>query len=257
MDLQTSAALSRETIRIIEVLPYEAAIVSAKDHCATIADGCLLIFRGALAGTDLVALRRALLQWAGTFEPFPCDQSASRPGLNFHRLDDGSAPTTMPHIFHQFGFSNLAGLPRDLKSVLTSISTMLLELQNALAGTSFTLDGQGFRTKIMRHPRCGGYLVPHRHPYLPQRVSVFLNLSQPGIDYAQGGVSFKPHDAWIGTFEEFRLGDVLAWRYDMLHQVEPVDPGRPQKWDGDDGYWIYALEMDHIHALSNAVHLTT
>ncbi len=138
--------------------------------------------------------------------------------------------------------------------MLAPVSTAMLDLQNALAGTNFALDVPGFRTKVMRHPRGGGFLVPHRHPYLPQRVSIFLNLSQPGVDYSSGGVSFKAHGAWVKTFEHFRMGDILAWRYDMFHEVEPTDPNMPLRWEGDDGFWIYALEMEEVHSVSSVVH---
>jgi hypothetical protein len=213
-----------------------------------------VIFRGVFDEALAAAIRGAVQQWAAMTEPFPRGESASRPGLNFHRLDDGSAPTTMPHIFHQFGFATLAGLPRELAAMLAPVSAAMLDLQNALAGTTFALDDPGIRTKVMRHPRGGGFLVPHRHPYLPQRVSIFLNLSQPGVDYSSGGVSFKARGAWIKTFEHFRTGDLLAWRYDMSHEVEPTDPEMPLKWEGDDGFWIYAIEMEEVHSASSVVH---
>jgi hypothetical protein len=170
--------------------------------------------------------------------------------LNFHRLDDGSAATTIPHIFHQFGFGSVAELPGDLASTLTRIGSALLHFQNELAGTRFALHGDGFRTKIMRHPRGGGFLARHRHPYLPQRVSLFLNLSQPGVDYLSGSASFAAREGWTNTCAQFRIGDLLAWRYDMDHAVEPVDPGGHPRWEGDDGLWIFALEMDEIHKTS-------
>ena len=101
----------------------------------------------------------------------------------------------------------------------------MLIFQNELAGTCFRLEGDGFRTKVMRHPRGGGYLVAHRHPYLPQRVALFLNLSEPREDYFNGGARFKANGSWISTFEHFRIGDVLAWRYDMVHEVAPCRRG--------------------------------
>jgi hypothetical protein len=221
------------------------------EHRAAIDGQRLLIFRGAFDPAEMVALRRAVQDWGEATEEFPRGKSASVPDINFHRRDDGTAPTTMPHIFHQFGFGNLAALPAALRERLESISSALVDFQNELAGTDFKLEGDAFRTKLMRHPRGGGFLVPHRHPYLPQRVSLFLNMSEPGVDYSSGGVSYRSNGAWVVPFAEFRLGDILAWRYDMIHDVRPVDPNETLKWEGDDGFWIYALEMEEIHKASS------
>lgn len=221
------------------------------EHRAAVAGERLLIFRGAFDPAEMIALRRAVQDWGEATEAFPSERSASIPNLNFHRRDDGTAPTSLPHIFHQYGFGDIGGLPAELGATVRAISTALLDFQNELAGTQFLLEGDGFRTKVMRHPRGGGFLVPHRHPYLPQRVSLFLNLSEPGADYASGGVTYRTNGAWTDPFAEFRNGDILAWRYDMIHDVRPVDPHAKLKWEGDDGFWIYALEMEEVHKASN------
>ena len=221
------------------------------EHRAAIDDERILIFRGAFDPAEMVSLRRAVQAWGEATDEFPRGKSASIPGINFHRRDDGTAPTSMPHIFHQFAFADLASVPAGLAARLRTISTALLDFQNELAGTRFELEGDAFRTKVMRHPRGGGFLVRHRHPYLPQRVSLFLNLSEPGVDYSSGGVSYRSKGAWIETFAEFRSGDILAWRYDLIHDVRPVDPNDTLKWEGDDGFWIYALEMEEVHKASN------
>ena len=254
--LDAESAFANVSIKIIKAEWRGGSIMPRgclRDHQSAIENQRILIFRGAFDGGDMIALRRAVQQWGETAEPFPKGQSASRAALNFHRLDDGSAPSILPHIFHQFGFGDLARLPASLVAILKPISTAMLKLQNELAGTQFELEDGRFRTKVIRHPRGGGFLVRHRHPFQPQRIALFLNLSQPGVDYASGGVTFKAHGAWVEPFDQFRIGDILAWRYDMIHDVKPVDPDRPLSWEGDDGFWIYALEMDEVHKASRAV----
>ena len=82
------------------------------------------------------------------------------------------------------------------------------------------------------------------------RVAMFLNLSEPGVDYGSGGAAFRTADGWVDTFAPFRIGDIMAWRYDLIHSVIPVDPAGPPSWTGDDGFWIYALEGHEVHKAS-------
>ena len=209
--------------------------------------GKIVIFRGALEPEAMVALRQALLAWGATTPPLADGLSASQRGLDFHRIDDGTAPTTMPHIFHQFGFATGAVLPPPLRAEVQGLRHLLLEWQNRLAGTDFDLDDPEFRFKALRHPRGGGHLVWHRHPYLPQKVAIFLNLSEPGRDYASGAAVFRNAAGLINTFDDFRCGDLLAWRYDLVHGVSAVEAGGPVLWQGDDGLWIAAMERFEAH----------
>ena len=105
--------------------------------------------------------------------------------------------------------------------------------------------------RVGRHPRGGGHLVPHRHPYLPQKVAIFLNLSEPGVDYASGAAVFRNAGGWVDTFADFRCGDLLAWRYDLVHGISAVEPEAPLTWEGDDGLWIAAMERFEAHPHSS------
>lgn len=221
-----------------------------EEHRAAIAGERLLIFRRVYDADRMIRLRRSVLAWSKTIQGFPRGRSASQPGINFHRLDDGTAQTTIPHIFHQFGFGDLSAVPAELGNELRSIATSVLDLQNELAKTSFGIDNDGLRGKFIRHPRGGGFLAPHRHPFLPQRVSLFLNMSEPGVDYLSGGVSYRTRKTWTAPLEQFGIGDILAWRYDLVHRVLAVDPDASLTWQGDDGFWIFAMEMDEMHKAS-------
>ena len=211
------------------------------------------VLRGAYTDTEMAELRQMVRDWAHATEAWPQGVSASKEAINFHRVDDGSIKGRMAHIFHQFGFGQPADLPEPLRGALGTIAGELYDLQNRLAGTDFAAGDPSFRSKVIRHPRGGGYLVPHVHPYLPQKVSLFLNLSKPGRDYQSGSVRFKPAGGdWIDTHEDFQSGDLLAWRYDMLHETTAVDPEAEIDWAGDDGLWIFATEWVEAHLNSNA-----
>jgi hypothetical protein len=225
---------------------------SDEDLALKVQDNEIVIFRGAYPAPEMTMLRREVLAWSSETAEFPKDVSASKPGINFHRIDDGTSYTKMPHIFHQFGFGDLSSLPQHLAAKLSTLGQALLNLQNRLAQTSFALDMPEIRIKVLQHPRGGGYLVSHTHPYLPQRVSLFLNLSEPGIDYQSGAARFLVNETWADTHNDFRIGDILAWRHDQIHDVTAVDPEAAISWANDDGLWILAVEMPAAYGKSKA-----
>jgi len=217
-------------------------------------DQQLIIFRGAYSRDEMREFRRQILDWASATDAWPQGESASQPGINFHRIDDGTITGRMAHIFHLFGFGKLENLPEPLRSTVSKVCRETFDLQNRLAGTDFVLGDPAFRIKAIRHPRGGGYLVPHAHPYEPQRVAIFLNLSEPGEDYQSGSARFRhPTHGWIDTSETFRCGDLIAWHYSMVHELAPIDPDADIDWSGDNGLWIFAMEWVEAHDLSEAV----
>lgn len=248
--------MSGLNLSMVDIVPVEGiggrvvAERAGESWRAAIDEGKIIVFRGALAASSLVALRRALLEWGAATAPLAPGISASQPGLDYHRVDDGTQPTSLPHLFHQFGFARGDSLPSALADEVRSLRHLLLDWQNRLAGTSFDLEDPEFRFKALRHPRGGGHLVAHRHPYLPQKVALFLNLSEPGRDYASGAARFRNASGWVDTFADFRCGDLLAWRYDLVHAVSAVEPERPLTWEGDDGLWIAAMERFESHPQS-------
>ncbi len=210
----------------------------------------IVIFRGAFTPDELLGVRTRIEEWGQSVKEFPARQSASRPSLNFHRRDDGTQASHLPHVFHIYGFADHASLPMPLRNHIVHISSMLMNLQNRIAGTQFDLTSGQYKTAVLRHPRGGGFLAKHMHPYLPQKIGLFLNLSEPGIDYTDGEVFFLLKGKRISTLADFRLGDILAWRYDREHGVSPIDAGARIDWSGDDGLWILNLEDIASHAQS-------
>ncbi|MEM0896162.1 MAG: hypothetical protein AAGJ79_04685 [Verrucomicrobiota bacterium] len=208
-----------------------------------------VVFKDVFPAERMIAARRAIAEWGETTPVFPNGKSASIPGTNFHRRDDETTPTRMPHIFHQYALGDWDHLPEGMADV-EEIADILFKTQNRLAETDFELRKDRWWIKAIRHPRGGGYLSPHSHPGLPQKVSLFLNLSEPGTDYDEGATRVKVGEEWIDLHEEHRCGDVLAWRYDCVHEISPVDPQKPLAWDGDDGLWIFAIEEVEVHPRS-------
>jgi hypothetical protein len=240
----------------IEIVP--AAIENGRvvfagldaDTGSAIDGGKLVIFRGAFSTAQMLDLRRLVCLWGDATPAFASERSASVPGLNFHRIDDADHPTSLPHVFHQYGFGTLADLPPQLREPLKSVVEPLIDLENRLAGTNLRAAPEGLRIKVMRHPRGGGHIAPHTHPYWPQKVAIFLNMSVLGTDYFSGDTRFKLGGRWLSAEDVFECGDMLAWRYDLPHCVAPVDPDAALSWKDDDGLWVLAPEMIEAHGRS-------
>lgn len=249
-----------EPIRVVTTTRNSAGEIESPDADietlieAIESDEQLIIYRSAYSREEMATVRRAILDWGEANEAWPQGVSASKEAINFHRVDDGKITGRMAHIFHQFGFGDPEGLSEPLKGFMARLRREVFDLQNRLAGTDYHLDTPEFRTKAIRHPRGGGYLVPHAHPYLPQKVAVFLNLSEPGEDYQNGAMRFRTSDGeWISTFNELRCGDLVAWRYSMVHEAAAVDPEAEIDWSCDKGLWIFAIEHVPVHELSESV----
>ncbi len=205
--------------------------------------GNVVVFPKLFDPDTILRVRQAVLDWSGRTPQYPRDRSASVPRLNFHRRDDGSGPSLLAHRFHQYAFGDWGAVEPGLSGMLQSVCRPLLALQNALAGTDFSLSTPNLRCKLINHPVGGGYLVKHTHPYRPQKVAFFLSLSRYGQDFEAGGAKFDTPGKTVELTELFDIGNVVLFRYDLPHEVPPIDPRRPLDWSSPAGLWILSIEL--------------
>ena len=216
------------------------------EAASLIEEGRLLLLPGC-PEEDALAWRRDVHAWSRQRPPHPRGESASVPGVSFHRLDDESFPSHLPHVFHQFALCDgTHGDPALWRESLRLLGP-LLALQNRLAGTDLSFSDPQVRVKITNHPVGGGYLVRHAHPLKPMRVAVFLSLSRPGADYGEGDVVFHVDGAPVALREHFAPGQAVFFRYDLPHEVTPVDPGAPRDWSDRAGLWLASVELVESH----------
>lgn len=248
----TSKTVKSHSVKVVNARRISGEIV-VEDNCRrlgmAIESGKIVVFRAAYPADEMIKLRKRVIEWAASTEEFPRGVSASKPGHNFHRIDDETTPSSIPHTFHQFGFGDLASLPPDLSNQVLRTNEELMNLQNRLARTNFASDDPNFRLKVIHYPK-GGNHVAHTHPLLPQKVSLFLSLSDPGKDYISGGARFKVNSEWIEIIDHLRIGDIVAWRYDLIHEVVPIDVGDSLDWNSEDGLWIFSIERIETYQYS-------
>lgn len=228
---------ARQSAGVIATDLDDAALIDA------LGEGRIVILKGAFPEDKMIALREAAMRWALEEPEFPDGRSPDEtPMQNYHRIDDGTHPSAFPHIFHQYGLNALDDLPAYFRDPAAAVTAVMTDLQNRVAQTNWDVSLEGLRTKILHYPRGGGFLTKHVHQLEPQRVGLILSLSRVGID-ASDGTTFETPDGTVDTSEHHDIGDVVLFRYDLPHAVEPVDPGVPVEWEADTGKWSFVLEL--------------
>jgi hypothetical protein len=221
-----------------------AADVDDSTLIGALGEGRIVILKGVFASDDMIRLRDAAMRWAREEPEFPDGQSPDdTPTVNYHRFDDGTYRSAIPHIFHQYGLNALDELPAYFRDPASTVTALLTDLQNRVARTNLDISVQGLRTKIHHYPRGGGFFGKHVHPLEPQRVGLILSLSRLGVDAQGGGTTFETPAGTVDTSEYHDIGDIAMFRYDLPHVVAPVDPGVPVDWDADTGKWSVVLDV--------------
>ncbi len=239
------AKLENSTIHYTE----ETALVRQE-----INNGRIVILKNCFDVNMLMILKQAIHRWGQQHAVFSKRRSASIPNINFHRIDDAEMRSKLPHRFHQYGFGKLDVLDEQLRLLISSVAHPLLELQNSMAGTDYKLSDQQVRIKFLHYPCGGGYLANHSHPLHPQRVGLIVSLSEWQVDYLQGGNYFyTPNNGETYTSPNHYTGDVLLFRYDIPHEIKPIDPQQQLDWNSLAGKWSLVLELLQTHAQSNEV----
>lgn len=236
--MQTTSAVFIHTVSTTE---RKLDIPEAEKVQQKILDGQIAILKGAFSKEQVTKVKEQIWQWSQVTPPLAQGVSGSQLLLTFHRTDDDIDKGSHPHLFAQYAFGSLSSIPTGLKDHLHNMSLILLAAQEGLGGISLSIDDEQVRAKVINHPRGGGFISCHTHPFEPSRIAVFLNLSEPEQDYNSGGLRFFTHDQWIDTYHTFKAGDMVAWRQDLPHSIEPINASSPVTFDTK-GFWIFYVE---------------
>jgi hypothetical protein len=210
------------------------------------AEGAAVV-KGAFEGGPLLAARRAIMEWAATTPQAAHGTALQNVGhdVNFHRVDDDPTKSSAPHIHHNFNFNRIDLLSEPLRGMLFSIYESMRLLQNSVAGTSArfspTEDQYKLRPQVIHYPAGGGFFVEHVHPLEPQRIGLILALSQRGVDHTEGAGTFTIDGKTVDASPQHDMGDIVLFRYDILHGVTAVDPNKTMDWSSSAGRWSMVL----------------
>ena len=109
-------------------------------------------------------------------------------------------------------------------------------------------DDYALLPQCIQYPQGGGFFQEHVHEIAPQQIGLILAASEIGVDYQVGAVRFRTHthEEWTNTEGQHRIGDVCLFRYDMPHDITPVDPNLPLDWSKNSGRWSFVLPIKRL-----------
>lgn len=110
-------------------------------------------------------------------------------------------------------------------------------------------DGVVDRIQIVKYPLGAGYIEPHVHDPINQRISISVFMSELGKDYSEGGCYFfNKEDQMVSVESKIKTGDIGLFYGSVRHCVEPVEVEESMQKNIDtDGRWwmgLYSPESD-------------
>jgi hypothetical protein len=207
-------------------------------------DRGVVVVKGVFADQeqDLRALRERVFEWSAGTPPLP----EPDPMENCHCLQSGvSAYQKTPHVFHSYNFPRPSQLPSELSAHLLRYFEPLTDFKTGLTGNAARIeefgDGPALHPQLIQYPAGGGYFGRHIHPLEPQRIGTIVGLSQRGVDFASGGTCVLVDDDVVDLERHHDLGDIVLFRYDAPHWVNPSTLADKFDWNSQAGRWSMVL----------------
>lgn len=210
--------------------------------------GNIVILKGAVAPDQCRRARDAVFAW-GQSAATTRDNALKIRG-NVHLASYLPPKSEARYIFHSYEFylgdpEGEAAVSRTVRPVYLRLRQIYRELTGDMHEFAPGADGRALLPQCIQYPQGGGFFQEHVHDIAPQQIGLILVASEIGVDYEVGGVRFRkdPHSPWTDTEGHHRIGDVCLFRYDMPHDITPVDPHVPLDWYKNSGRWSFVLPI--------------
>lgn len=229
-----------------------------EEYKRSISDGKLLILKNYLDEHKVEEIKKYLTMIGQS--SFPNYQSIERNCPNFHRLNRCDPRAYVKGAFHQFvffpwnqdvfNFFEIFKKAYNLKNILSNVD------KDQYLGD--TPDEECIaRLAFQFYPRGEGFLNKHRDPVdYHQLVVPVLIMSKKGREYENGGLYVEDSNgAKVYLDDICDIGDILYFRADMIHGVDPIDPSHSGNWLDFKGRWMGLLAVNKLSTntkISNA-----
>jgi len=107
------------------------------------------------------------------------------------------------------------------------------------------------RVQIVRYPEKTGFIEPHQHTPINQRLIISIYMSKQGKDYKSGGTYFYNDNKKIEVEKNIDIGDCGIFYATLKHSVDPIELLK-QKLSSEEektkGRWwigLYSPESNH------------
>ena len=212
----------------------------------TVMSGTIVILKGAVSPAECRGARDAVFAW-GQVAPSTLDHPY-KVRRNVHNASYLPPRSEARYIFHGYEFY-LDESEFEVNDAVRPIFTRLQQIYHGLTndnhGFAPGADDYALQPQCIQYPQGGGFFQEHFHDIAPQQIGLILAASEIGVDYEVGAVRFRKHarGEWINTEGHHRIGDVCLFRYDMPHDITPVDPNLPLDWSKNSGRWSFVLPI--------------
>lgn len=111
-------------------------------------------------------------------------------------------------------------------------------------------DGIVDRIQVVRYPANTGFIEPHQHDPINQRLIISIYMSKKNVDYLEGGTYFFDNeDNKVEVEDDIDPGDVGIFYGSLKHAVSPVKLKNTISENNNGGRWwigLYSPETDYI-----------
>lgn len=213
----------------------------------TVMSGDIVILKNAVPAADCLRAREAVFSW-GRSEPTSKDY-ALQVRKNVHLNSYLPPKSEARYIFHSYEFYfGDSGPQSGLNNTVRPVFDRLKQIYRELTGSPYDyapMDGYALLPQCIQYPQGGGFFQEHLHQIAPQQIGLILAASEIGTDYEVGSVRFRgtTDTTWTDTEGQHRIGDICLFRYDLPHDITPVDPHVPLDWTKNSGRWSFILPV--------------
>ena len=160
----------------------------------------------------------------------------------FFSIDVLPLYTKTKRVFRTIDFKDFEKCSRDEE--FFSVYEPMVKLQNEyVIDTPSIPKNQMRRLQIIHYPKGGAFFDWHQHPRYPVNYGLILNLSKKGINFDKGATEILRHNNDIICVEDITdIGDLILFKYDLIHRVAPCDPNDDLIFDRN-GRWTAVLPI--------------
>ena len=206
--------------------------------------GDVTVLKNVINPELILEARKTIHEWAQS-APESADHPSASGGAR-HRRSFLPAKSQSRYICHDYEFDPRSGHPvyHKILAVFEVMRQAYCALLSERIEFGETYGGFTLLPQVIQYPRGGGFFQEHFHAVKPQKIGLVLSASRYGKDYMVGGGRFRTGDgSWVTTEGQHDAGDMTLFRYDIGHDITPVDPDAPLDWSRADGRWSFVLPL--------------
>jgi hypothetical protein len=216
--------------------------LAQKEIMSAVMNKKVVIIKKLFSEDDILQIRKAVIDW-GKINP-PTVQDDFKGNYHSQKVKVSNIQK-VPHVFHDYNFNDIEGLPNELRNKLFVLFESLRIYYNELTGYTTSLGVKDasayFHPQLIQYPSGGGFFGRHSHNLYPQQVGFILSLSRYGIDYRGGGTCFVMNDEIVDLEGSQDIGDLCLFRFDVDHWVKQSPLDDKFSWDDENGRWVATL----------------